>query len=93
MRKNNAVALEVPEIESVNNWQSVLVEGTYEELSDGDAKAQLHDFSLGVKDLIIKKERRDLHFISEFSSKIYNEEIPVVFVIRIEGISGKKRRT
>lgn len=93
LRKNNAVALEVAEIENVNNWQSVLVEGVYEELENGDAKAQLHDFSLGVKDLIIKKERRDLNFISEFSSKIFNEDIPIVFTIRIEGITGKKRRT
>jgi len=93
MRKNNAVSIEVSEIESVNNWQSVLVEGDFEELHGGDAKAQLHGFSLGVKDLIIKKERRDLHFISEFSSKIYKEEIPIVFKIKIEEITGKKRKS
>jgi len=93
MRKNNAVSMEVPEIESVNSWQSVQVEGVFEELEGSDAKAQLHGFSLGVKDLIIKKERRDLHFISEFSSKIYKDDIPIVFRIRIEEISGKKRRS
>jgi len=93
MRKNSAVSLEVSEIESVNNWQSVLVEGVFEELEGIDAKAQLHGFSLGVKDLIIQKERRDLHFISEFSSKIYKDDIPIVFKIQIEEITGKKRRS
>ncbi len=93
MRKNNAVSMEVAEIESVNNWQSVQIEGVFEELEGSDAKAQLHGFSLGVKDLIIKKERRDLHFISEFSSKIYKEDIPIVFKIRIEEMTGKMRKS
>ncbi|WP_040278891.1 pyridoxamine 5'-phosphate oxidase family protein [Psychroserpens damuponensis] len=92
MRKNNNVALAVSETDSVNSWESVLAHGTFLELFGSDAKAQLHIFSLGVKDLIIKKEHRKLDFISEFSSKIYKDDLPIVFQIKIEEITGKMRR-
>ena len=70
---------------------SVLVQGIFNELEGSVAKAQLHEFSLGVKDLILKKEQRKLDFISEFSSKIYNDDLPIVFTIKIEEITGKIR--
>ncbi|MFD2915800.1 pyridoxamine 5'-phosphate oxidase family protein [Psychroserpens luteus] len=92
MRKNNNVSLSVSGIDSVNSWESVLAQGTFVELSGSDAKAQLHIFSLGVKDLIINKEHRKLDFISEFSSKIYKDDLPIVFQIKIEEITGKMRR-
>lgn len=92
MRKNNLVSMEVAEIESVSNWRSVLVHGTYNELEGVDAKYYLHDFSLGVKNVIRKKEFRKLYFISEFSSKIHGDGIPVVFQIKIDEITGRKRK-
>jgi nitroimidazol reductase NimA-like FMN-containing flavoprotein (pyridoxamine 5'-phosphate oxidase superfamily) len=92
MRKNNNVSLGVSNVNSVNSWESILVQGTFVELSGSDAKAQLHTFSLGVKDLIINKEHRKLDFISEFSSKIYKDDLPVVFLINIVEITGKMRR-
>ena len=91
MRKNTNVCLNVSEIDSVNSWMSVLVQGVFIELIGSEAKAQLHKFSLGVKHLIIKKEHRELDYISEFSSKIYNDDLPVVFTIKIEEITGKIR--
>ncbi|MFC0605080.1 pyridoxamine 5'-phosphate oxidase family protein [Winogradskyella pulchriflava] len=91
LRKHNAVALEVSEITSVNQWKSVLVHGTYQELRGSNAKAMLHTFSLGVKDVIMRSELRDLNFISEFSAKISNENIPIVFVINIDDITGRIR--
>lgn len=91
MRKNNTVSMEVSEIDSVNVWDSILVHGRFEELEGSEAKAHLHDFSLGVKDLIIRKEHRKLDFINQFSSKIY-KDIPIVFLIRIDEITGKIRR-
>ena len=91
MRKNNNISLHVLEIKDVNNWTSVLVHGLYEELKDGDAKRCLRKFAGGIKDIVLKKEEKNLHFISEFSSKIYNDEIPVVFKIVIDEIKGKRR--
>lgn len=92
MRKIAAVAMEVSEIDSVNHWNSIVVHGTFEELEGSTAKAYLHDFSLGVKDLIIRKEQRKLDFINQFSSKIYKDDFPVVFLIQIEEITGRMRR-
>lgn len=91
MRKNNAVSLLVDDIESIGNWESVLVHGVFEEHFGSDAKSYLHKFSLGVKDVVFEKEHKKLDFISEFSSKIFNENVPSVFLIKIEGITGKKR--
>ena len=91
MRKHNAVSLLVEEIKSIGNWESVLVHGVFEEHIGSDAKAYLHKFSLGVKNIIMEKEHKKVDFISEFSSKIFNENVPTVFIIKIEGITGKKR--
>jgi len=93
MRKNNAVSLQVNEIDNMINWKSVLVHGIFEQHFGSDAKAYLHKFSLGVKDVIIEREHRKVNFISEFSSKIYKDDIPAVFLIKIEEITGKKRIT
>ena len=92
LRKNNIVSMCVTDMVSVNNWKSVLAHGTYKEHSGSDSKALLHQFSLGVKDIILKKELTDLDFISQFSSKVYNYESPIVFTIEIEYITGKKRK-
>jgi nitroimidazol reductase NimA-like FMN-containing flavoprotein (pyridoxamine 5'-phosphate oxidase superfamily) len=91
MRKNPAVSLQVEDIQSVNNWKSVLVHGTFEQHFGSDAKAYLHKFSLGVKNVILEKEHEKVDFISEFSSKIYNDNIPSVFIIKIEELTGKMR--
>jgi len=91
MRNNNHVALEVAEIQSVNHWISVLVEGIFEELKGSDIKIKLHTFSLGVKEIIKSKEHRGVDFISEFSSKVYKNDLPIAFLIKIDHIVGKKR--
>jgi hypothetical protein len=91
LRKTNTVSLCVSEINSVNNWKSVLVQGIYEEHTGSDAKAILHQFSLGIKKIILNQEQRDLDFINQFSSKIYDDDLPIVFTIKIEDITGKRR--
>ena len=91
MRKNNAVALEVSHVPSVNNWKSVMIHGTYQELEGSSGKAQLHQFSLGVKELLRNNDHVDADFISEFSSKIHKDYIPIVFLIKIDDITGKMR--
>lgn len=92
MRKNNIVSLQVGEIEAVNQWKSILVHGIFEQHFGSDAKAYLHKFSLGIKDIIIEKEHRKVNFISDFSSEIYKDGFPIVFLIKINEITGKKRR-
>lgn len=92
MRKENKVSLGVTSIDSVNNWKSILVHGQFQELEGSEAKAYLHEFSLGVKDLIMKKEKRSLDYISQFSSRIYTDNIPIVFLIKVDEITGRMRR-
>jgi nitroimidazol reductase NimA-like FMN-containing flavoprotein (pyridoxamine 5'-phosphate oxidase superfamily) len=89
MRENNRVSLQVSEIKDIDNWESVLAHGTFEELSGINAKHLLQEFAIGVKDLILKREKKNLHFIGEFSSKIYMDEIPIIFKITIDEITGK----
>ncbi len=91
MRKHIEVCFQVSDINSVNNWKSVLVHGKFEQHFGSDAKAYLHQFSLGVKDLIIEKEHIELNFIHEFSSKVTGDGNPILFLIEIEEITGKKR--
>ncbi|WP_299249915.1 pyridoxamine 5'-phosphate oxidase family protein [uncultured Lacinutrix sp.] len=91
MRKNPKVSLLVSNIENVTHWKSVLVHGVFEQHFGSDAKAYLHKFSLGIKDIILEKEQSKASFISDFSSKIYKDDVPAVFIVKIEEITGKKR--
>lgn len=91
MRKNHSVSLQVEEVISVTNWKSILVHGTFKQHFGSDSKALLHKFSLGVKDVILEKKHEKVDFISEFSSKIYNDDVPSVFVINIDELTGKMR--
>ncbi|SDM28506.1 pyridoxamine 5'-phosphate oxidase family protein [Kriegella aquimaris] len=91
MRKNPSVVLGVNKIDSVSNWQSIQVHGTFEELEGIDAKHMLHEFSEGVKSILSRTKGNDAKFISEFSAKIESEAPPVVFRIKIGDIVGKLR--
>ncbi|AVR45571.1 flavin mononucleotide-binding protein [Christiangramia fulva] len=91
LRKNKFISLEIDEIESIDHWRSVLVHGEFEELHQTEAKYLLHAFALGVEKLIAKKEKRELHAISEFSTRIIKEEIPIVFRIKDLEWTGKYR--
>jgi len=93
MRKNHTVSLEVDEIKSANSWHSILVHGVFEEVSGIDAKHLLHEFAEGVKNIISKKEHTLPHAISEFSSKMHQEKIPIVFRIKIIEVTGKQSKT
>ncbi|MBV7268432.1 pyridoxamine 5'-phosphate oxidase family protein [Winogradskyella luteola] len=91
MRKKPEISLAVNTISSPREWKSVLVHGSYDEVDGGTAKLYLHEFSLGIKSIVLKKELKDLDYISEFSSKIYNQDIPIVFLISIEEMTGRMR--
>ena len=70
-----------------------MVHGTYEELQGPDAKFKLHQFTEGVKDIILRKEKRETEYISEFSSKLYSRGNPTVYRIKILEITGKRKET
>ncbi|MCM4169336.1 hypothetical protein KCTC52924_00598 [Arenibacter antarcticus] len=91
VREQPLVSLNVSNILSLNNWQSVLIHGEYEELKGIDAKYQLHHFLQGVKRISEIKEKLNLQFVGDFSSKITSDETTLVFRIKIVDITGKQR--
>lgn len=91
MRNYPSVSFQVDEVTSLNHWKSVLLHGLFEELQQIDAKYQLHEFAEGVKKVIWEREKEDPKFIGDFSSKLKGDGSPVVYRIKILGISGKQR--
>lgn len=93
MRKNNYVSVQVDEIESINQWKSVLAHGEFEELHQIDAKRLLHEFASGVKNLINQDTDKNVQFIHEFSSKLQAQaDPPIVYRINLHEITGKQRQ-
>ena len=91
MRENPNVSLEVNDIDSVNNWRSVLIHGKFEELGGVDAKYYLHEFCEGVKKLLRRKEDMHVSSVSEFSSKMDSKDTPIVYRIVIDDMTAKFR--
>ncbi|WP_252729810.1 pyridoxamine 5'-phosphate oxidase family protein [Zobellia uliginosa] len=91
MRENDSVSVVVEQIQSMVNWESALIHGTFEELEGITAKQKLHLFTEGVKAIIRSKEHKNPEFINEFSSKSYTRGNPIVYRINILEITGKRR--
>lgn len=89
--EKKSVSLSVSDVNSFDQYESVLVKGTYKEHSGSGAKAILHQFSFGIKQLILNEEQKHLDFMNQFSNKIYVNDIPVIFTIEIAEITGKSR--
>ncbi|MDT7827462.1 pyridoxamine 5'-phosphate oxidase family protein [Pricia sp. S334] len=92
MKKHRPVALQVDDIRSIQEWRSVLVQGNFEELEGSTAKKQLHRFAEGVQRTIAKKDGETPKFIQDFSSRLQERHIPIVYRIHITDIVGKSRR-
>ena len=91
MRIHPSISIQINTINTITTWKSILVHGNFEQKYGSEAKAYLHKFSLGIKDLIIEKEHEKVNFIEEFSSKSHDNNIPAVFLLKIQEITGKKR--
>ena len=91
MRIHPPVSMVAEQVQSLVNWKSALVHGTFEELEGELAKQKLHEFCEGIKGLIRRNEDRAVEFISQFSSKLYSRGTPVVYRIKILEVTGKKR--
>jgi len=85
------VALQVDEISGMKKWKSVLVQGEFEQLKGSSAKHYLHRFTEGVRDCITKKGVETPEYIQDFSSKLTDRGIPLVYKISISDLVGKYR--
>lgn len=90
MRKNRKISLHVSVKEHKDLYNTILVHGIYEEVSGSESKKYLHEFSEGIIALILRKEERNLHCIGEFSPKTNSKNIPIIFKITIDEITGKR---
>jgi nitroimidazol reductase NimA-like FMN-containing flavoprotein (pyridoxamine 5'-phosphate oxidase superfamily) len=91
MRNSPQVSLMIYQLEDLTRWKSVMVQGEFEELHQIDAKAGLHRFTEGIREQIAPRNERAKIFIEDFSSSLKNQGVPIVFRIRINGLTGKKR--
>ncbi len=93
MRKYEDVSLQIENIQSIQDWSSVLVHGKFEELLGSAAKKYLHKFAQGVQDTIERSKGEKPNFIGDFSSRLQEREMPIVYRININDITGKIRKT
>lgn len=92
LRENPQASLLVYHKEGMNWWRSVLIHGTFEELHQLDAKYQLKQFCEGVRKVLDKQGIKPSEFINEFSSKADSQDIPVVYRIKIQDWSARRRK-
>ncbi|MCG2462354.1 pyridoxamine 5'-phosphate oxidase family protein [Flavobacteriaceae bacterium F89] len=91
MRKYQSIAFQVDDVQSIQEWRSVLVHGKFEQLGGSTAKKYLHRFSEGVQHTIAEKDNGTPKFIQDFSSRLQQRGIPIVYRIRITDVVGKYR--
>lgn len=91
MRISDSVALQVDEIKSIQHWRSILIHGKFKEFQGSTAKKYLHRFAEGVQETVIRKKGIAPKFIQDFSSRLQQRGIPVVYRISIHDITGKFR--
>ena len=90
MRLHSSVSVQIEEIQSINQWKSLLLIGDFEELKGSEAKMYLHSFALNVKSVMAKKESIKPELINNFSSKLTTNSIPIVYRINIHQMIGRK---
>lgn len=93
MRKYDQVCFQVEEMQSIQQWRSVLVHGRFEELEGSTAKKYIHTFAEGVQETISRMTGEQPKFIQDFSSRLRKETPPIVYRIHITDISGKFRNS
>ena len=89
LRKHDKVSFQVDRIESFRHWESIQVHGRFEELAGNAAKQYLKHFAEGVQRTIDRKNAERPHFLSHFSGRLQEAEMPVVYRIAVTDITGK----
>jgi len=91
MKEHKNISLQIENIKTIQDWSSVLVHGTFEELLGSAAKKYLHKFAQGVQNTIERTKGEKPKFIQDFSSRLKEREMPIVYRINISDITGKIR--
>jgi nitroimidazol reductase NimA-like FMN-containing flavoprotein (pyridoxamine 5'-phosphate oxidase superfamily) len=90
MRENPNVCFEVDDIHSVFRWQSVIINGTYEEITDLEEKQQaMQGIIHRIMPLITNPGGHPSHGITENESDIGTSVELIVYRIKIREKSGR----
>lgn len=95
LRKNPSVCLQVDQIDNMSNWQSVIVLGNYEELTDQRERYYALDLlrrRINKEKLAEKKVEFEQPQV-EGSLILPDKEKSIVYRIRIESKSGRFERS
>ena len=88
LRENPQISLIVSEIDDLNNWKTVLLEGKFEELSGMAEINAVQTLSSKLTKLISEKQQKEVSFINEVAR--INEENPkVIYRIHLQNKSGR----
>lgn len=90
MRKNTTVCMYIDSITSVKNWKSILIHGSFEELSKVDSAFYLNRLREGVRDLLNDTNDKETRAMEEFSNVKFPQGEPIVYRINIWDITGRK---
>lgn len=91
MRQYSTVSFQVDEITTIQNWKSVFIQGEYKEIKGSSAKLYLKRFADGVRNSFKMQNLKEPEFIKDFSSKLEERGVPIVYKISTDFISGKYR--
>lgn len=90
MRENPTVCFEVDNIQTVFRWQSVIVNGTYEEITDIEEKQQaMQGIIHRIMPLVNSPSGHPSHGITENESDVGTSVELIVYRIRIGEKSGR----
>ncbi len=92
MRRHEHIVLQVEQMKTIQDWTSIQVHGTFEELEGSAAKKYLHKFAQGVQSAVERINDEKPKFIGDFSSRLQEREMPIVYRMNINDITGKIRK-
>jgi nitroimidazol reductase NimA-like FMN-containing flavoprotein (pyridoxamine 5'-phosphate oxidase superfamily) len=88
MRENPLVAVEVDEIDSAQQWESVIVSGRYEELADTPETRDMRQLAWSL--LQKHKQWWEPGYVETILGGAKRPMVPLYFCIRIGGITGHR---
>jgi len=91
MRSNGLLALCVTEINAMKEWRSVVAHGSFEELTGSTAKHTLRTFYRGILENLADRKEGSQNFLEDLSAHTKDDNIPVVYRINIQELTGKCR--
>jgi nitroimidazol reductase NimA-like FMN-containing flavoprotein (pyridoxamine 5'-phosphate oxidase superfamily) len=89
MRKNPAICFEVDSIQNMANWQSVIIQGKYEELSSEDSQQALRLLINRVTPLMISESSMPSHGLDIHRPPTASHIKVVTFRIKVLEKSGR----